>query len=76
MKSTAHFECHSKSGIPGKSMSQNKKFKFASANALRSCDRSMTIYNTHTQIHINAKIALPDQMINYKQALTMYKGGY
>ena len=54
-------------------MTQNKKLKFASANALRSCDRSMTIYNTHTEIHFNAKRALPDQMINYKQAITMYK---
>ena len=51
--------------LPGRSMAQNKKLKFASANAVRSCDRSMTIYNTHTEIHINAKRALPDQMINY-----------
>ena len=49
-------------------MTQNKKLKFASANALRSCDNSMTIYNTHTEIHDNANRALPDQMINYKQA--------
>ena len=27
----------------------------------------------NTEIHDNAKRALPDQMINYKQAITMYK---
>ena len=59
--------------LPGRSISQNKKLKFASANALRSLDRNMTIYNTHTQIHSNAKRALPDQMLNYKHALTMHK---
>ena len=59
--------------LPSRSATQNKKLKFASANALRSCDNTMTIYNTHTEIHDNAKRALPDQMINYKQAITMYK---
>ena len=59
--------------LPGRSMTQNKKLKFASANALRSCDKSMTIFHTHTQIHLKAKRALPDQMINYKHSLTMYK---
>ena len=34
---------------------------------------SMTIFDTHTQIHKTANRALPDQMINYKQAIIMYK---
>ena len=59
--------------LPGRSMTQNKKLKFASANALRFCNRSMTVFNTHTEIHANAKRALPDQMMNYKQAILMYK---
>ena len=58
--------------LPGRSILQNKKLKFASANGLRSLDRSMTIYNNHTQIHNNSKRALPDQVINYKMALTNY----
>ena len=59
--------------IPGRSMTQNKKLKLASANAIRSCDKSMTIFHTHTQIHSIANRALPDQMLNYKHAISMYK---
>ena len=59
--------------IPGRSMIQNKKLKLASANAIRSCDKSMTIFHTHTQIHSIAKRALPDQMLSYKYAILMYK---
>ena len=58
--------------LPSRSQTQNKKLKFASANAIRSCDNSLTIFNTHTQIHKSANRALPDQMINYKHAITMY----
>ena len=45
----------------------------ASANAIRACDNSLTIYNTHTQIHSSANRAMPDQMLNYKHALTMHR---
>ena len=48
--------------LPGRSQSQNKKLKLASANAIRSCDNSLSIYNTHTQIHKSADRALPDQI--------------
>ena len=30
----------------------------------------MTIFNTHSEIHVNAKRALLEQMMNYKQAIT------
>ena len=59
--------------ILGRSMAQNRKLKLASANAIRACDKSLTIYNSRTQIHREAKRALPDQMLNYKHAITMYK---
>ena len=59
--------------LPSRTQSQNKKLKFASANAIRSCNNSLTIFNTHTQIHKSANRALPDQMINYKHAITLYK---
>ena len=59
--------------LPGRTMAQNKKLKLASANAIRSCDNRLTIYDTHTHIHSLANRALPDQMINYKHAITMYK---
>ena len=58
--------------LPSRSQSQNKKLKFASANAIRSCNNALTIFNTHTQIHKSANRALPDQMINYKHAVTMH----
>ena len=54
-------------------MSQNKKLKLASVNAIRSCDKSVTIFHTHTQIHSIANRAIPDQMLNYKHAISMYK---
>ena len=54
-------------------MAQNKKLKLASANAIRSCDKSLTIFHTHTQIHSIANRALPDQMLNYKHAISMHK---
>ena len=59
--------------LPGRTETQNKKLKFASANAIRSCNKSLTIYNTHTQIHKSASRAMPDQMIIYKHALVMHK---
>ena len=52
---------------------QNKKLKLASANAIRSCDKTLTIFDTHTHIHSISGRALPDQMINYKHAIQMYK---
>ena len=33
----------------------------------------ITIYHTHTQIHTHANRALPDQMLNYKHTITMFK---
>ena len=54
-------------------MTQNKKLKYASANALRACDRSFTIFDTHTHIHKATNRALPDQMITYKHSILMYK---
>ena len=59
--------------IPGRTAAQNKKLKLASANAIRSCDRTLTIFHTHTQIHSISNRALPDQMLNYKHAISMYK---
>ena len=59
--------------LPSRTQTQNKKLKFASANAIRSCCNSFTIFNTHTQIHKAVNRALPDQMITYKHAITMYK---
>ena len=59
--------------LPGRSLTQNKKLKFASVNTIRSCDRSISIFETHTHIHKSASQALPDQMIYYKQAITMFK---
>ena len=50
--------------LPGRTLTQNKKLKLASANAIRSCDRNLTIFNTHTQIHTTANRALQNQMIN------------
>ena len=51
---------------------KNKKLKLASANAIRSCNRNLTIFHTNTQIHTIAQRALPDQMLNYKHAISMY----
>ena len=56
--------------IPGRSIAQNKKLKLASANALRSCNKNLTIFHTHTQIH---SCTLPDQILNYKHAIMMFK---
>ena len=53
--------------LPGRSQSQSKKLKLASANAIRSCNKSLTIFNTHTQIRNSANRPMPDQM------LTMHK---
>ena len=38
-----------------------------------SCDKTLTIFHTHTQIHAISGRALPDQMLNYKHAIQMYK---
>ena len=59
--------------IPGRTLTQNKKLKLASANALRSCNKTLTIYHTHTEIHLLSKRALPDQMLKYKHAISMFK---
>ena len=59
--------------IPGRTSAQNKKLKLASANAIRSCDKSLTMFHTHTQIHAISGRALPDQMLNYKHALQMHR---
>ena len=59
--------------LPGRTQSQNKKLKYASATAIRSCDNSLTIFNTHTQIHKSADRALPDQMLSYKHAILMHQ---
>ena len=55
--------------ILGRTSAQSKKLKFASANAIRSCDNSLSIYNTHRQIHKSADRAIPGQMLNYKHAI-------
>ena len=59
--------------IPGKTIAQNKKLKLASANAIRSSNKTLTIFHTHTYIHSISNRALPDQMLNYKHAIAMYK---
>ena len=59
--------------IPGRTVAQNKKLKLASANAIRSCDKTLTIFHSHTQIHSQANRALPDQILSYKHAITMFK---
>ena len=47
--------------------------ELASANAIRSCNKTLTIFHTHTYIHSISNRALPDQMLNYKHAISMYK---
>ena len=59
--------------LPERTTAQNKMIKFASANALRIITNEITIYHTHTEIHRMTNRALPDQMIQYKHALMMYK---
>ena len=59
--------------LPSRSEAQNKKLKYASANAIRSCNNTLTIFNTHTEIHKFADRALPDQMLTYKHAILMHK---
>ena len=39
--------------LPGRSESQNKQLKYASANALRLCDPNITVFHTHKQITQN-----------------------
>ena len=59
--------------LPGRTETQNKMLKFASANALRIITNEITIFHTHTEIHKMTNRALPDQIIKYKHALMMYK---
>ena len=59
--------------LPTRTASQNKQLKYASANALRSCDKSLNIFHTHTEIHQRTERAMPDQILNYKHSLLMYK---
>ena len=59
--------------IPGRTLTQNKKLKLASANAIKSCNKNLTIFHTNTQIHAAADRALPDQMMKYKHAISMYR---
>ena len=40
---------------------------------LRSCNKNLTIFHTHTQIHSLSARALPDQILNYKHAIMMFK---
>ena len=59
--------------LPERTDAQNKMIKYASANALRIITNEITIFNTNTEIHQITRRALPDQMIQYKHALMMYK---
>ena len=59
--------------LPGRSLDQNKKLKYVSANALRACDRSLTLFDNHTHIHNVSNRALPDQMMQYKHSILMFK---
>ena len=59
--------------IPGLSRQLKKNLKFASANALKICVPNLTVFHTHTQIHNLAGRALPEQMCNYRNALSVYK---
>ena len=59
--------------LPERTTAQNKMLKFASANALRIATNEITIYHTHTEVHRMTNRALPDQMIQYKHALMMYR---
>ena len=50
-----------------------KMIKLASANVLRIVSNEITIYHTHTEIHRMTNRAVPDQIIQYKHALMMFK---
>ena len=59
--------------IPGLTRQLKKNLKFASANAIKMCVPNLTVYHTHTQIHNQAGRSTPEQMCNYRHALSMYK---
>ena len=59
--------------MPERTATQNKMIKLASANALRIISNEITIYHTHAEINPMTKRALPDQMIQCKHALLMFK---
>ena len=60
--------------IPGLQMKLKKNIKLASANACKLCiPRENVHLLTHTDIHTQAKRALPENMCMYKHALMLYK---
>ena len=60
--------------IPGLQLKLEKNMKLASANACKLCiPRENVHLLTHTDIHAQAKRALPENMCMYKHALMLYK---
>ena len=60
--------------IPGLQLKLKKNIKLASANACKLCiPRENVHLLTHTDIHAQAKRALPESMCMYKHALMLYK---
>ena len=60
--------------IPGLQLKLKKNIKLASANACKLCiPRENVHLMTHTDIHAQAKRALPEKMCLYKHALILYK---
>ena len=60
--------------IPGLQLKLKKNIKLASANACKLCiPRGNVHLMTHTEIHAQAKRALPENMCMYKHALMLYK---
>ena len=50
-----------------------KSLKFASANALKICITRSDSFMTHTEIHKQARRAMPTQMCQYRHAINLYK---
>ena len=60
--------------LPGLALNLKSKIKLASANACKLCiSRDNVIWLSHTEIHNQAKRAMPDNMCMYKHALMLYK---
>ena len=60
--------------LPGLTLKLKKSLKLASANACKTCiPRENVHLLTHTEIHSQAKRALPENMCMYRHAIMLYK---
>ena len=55
----------------GLARSLHKKLKYASANALKICTPGVTVFSAHSEIHTMADRATPDQICQYRHAITL-----